>query len=816
MRSYYYLTSGVAVIDMKDGNFLFKSDTLAVKLGGASTVFLVQHILPLLNGNNELNDVCALVEKIARDDLKQNLDKLVKAGVLRCSENSISNSNKGEKSAPFFNNFLDTIGYTRQETLDILSKAKIAVLGLEAHGTQTVLALLQSGITNLKLVDPFLCDDGYHQTFPFIDNVDGSRQEVLKRYLEQKYPAASVEVFNHENLTKETLTTFVQDCSLLICCFDSGFASAFYWTNQISVNNKIPALYASIKGHICFIGPFVIPEKTACYMCYMMRLVAAQEDFEEAMLYEEYLNDKKSPSFNIRSVLPGALNYTAATLSSEVLKFLFAFGPLSLPDKVLEYNTITFESKTHNLIVKPDCPVCQKKNDSRIHYSIPELIKAHDPSNLGNLLKDLTSERIGIIKQLETVPKDISEPPLPFVYMAALANHTFLPKDQHQKLNCSGKGMDRLSAQISAGGEAVERYSGTVYAFNEVIYRSYDSLSDRALNPQQLVLYAPEQYKNSAFSPFDPKAEIGWVNAFSLINNESIYIPAQSTILNYKVQKKEEYLCQATSNGLAAGSSMLNAILSAAGEVIERDAFMIAWHNQLPCKRVNPLTHPSNEVSELYLAYQRRGVELQLYKIPTDTPLHVFMGIGVQMKGDGPAAVVGLGADFSAIKAAKGALLEVGQVRPAFKQRLRLPQTQDRLKQLLDDPKNVEELEDHDLLYGVPDKMAAFDFLFNQHEVDFDWESEEEKSPQEQLELLTDFFMQQNSDFIYFNLTPPDMRQFGLFTARVILPDFQPIHFGYNNIRLGGNRLFELPKKLGFRVTRTPISELNMNPHPLA
>ena len=83
MRSYYYLTPGVAVIDMKDGNFLFKSDTLAVKLGGASTVFLVQHILPLLNGKNELNDVCALVEKIARDDLKQNLDKLVKAGVLR-------------------------------------------------------------------------------------------------------------------------------------------------------------------------------------------------------------------------------------------------------------------------------------------------------------------------------------------------------------------------------------------------------------------------------------------------------------------------------------------------------------------------------------------------------------------------------------------------------------------------------------------------------------------------------------------------------------------------------------------------------------
>lgn len=815
MNLYYYFSPDIAVIDMKDGNILFKSDTLAVKLGGESTLFLVEQVLPLLNGQNDIEHVCAVIKNISTQDLVDNLNYLVKAGVLLCSDkphNTIPTSG----GLPFFNNFLAATNNNTPEVLKTLINCKIAIIGLEAHGTQTAITLLQSGITNFKLIDPFASNDGYQTNFPFLNSNEISRQQSLKNYLQQNNTTINVEILPEQNVTKENLEEFVQDCHLLIVCADKGFSSAFYWVNQISIAKKIPALYASIKGHVCLIGPFVIPEKTSCYMCYKMRYVAAQEDFEEAMLYEEYLNNKKEPAFDNRCILPGAINYTAAILSAEVLKYLFSFAPLSLPDKVLEYNTLNFETIQHKLLQKPDCPVCQKKKIERIHYSTAELIQLHTPSNLGNLLQAITSAHIGIIKQLAIVPKDITEPALPLVYMAILANHNFLPKDQHSKLNCSGKGMDKLSATISAAGEAVERYSGTMYFAQEVIYNSYSKMAATALHPKELVLYLDEQYGDIPFSPFAEDIEIGWVKAFSLINNKPIYIPAQSTVLNYNMQNKQEYLCQATSNGLAAGSSLLNAILAAAGEIIERDAFMIAWHNELPCKRINPLTHPASDVKEFYNACLRRGVELQLYKIPTDTPLHVFMGIGVQIKGNGPSITVGLGADFDAAKAARGALLEVGQVRPAFKQRLRLPKTQERLKQLLNDQKNVEDLEDHDLLYGVPDKLAAFDFLFKQPITDFNWQTKEEKTPELQLQSLISFCKAANSNFIYFNLTPTDMQQIGLYTAKVIITDFQPIHFGYKNIRLGGNRLFELPQQLGFRNRRVTVNEINSNPHPLA
>jgi ribosomal protein S12 methylthiotransferase accessory factor len=60
------------------------------------------------------------------------------------------------------------------------------------------------------------------------------------------------------------------------------------------------------------------------------------------------------------------------------------------------------------------------------------------------------------------------------------------------------------------------------------------------------------------------------------------------------------------------------------------------------------------------------------------------------------------------------------------------------------------------------------------------------------------------------------MQQLGLHTVRAILPGFQPIHFGWNDVRLAGERLYDLPRRLGFTTARTTPAHLNDDPHPLA
>jgi ribosomal protein S12 methylthiotransferase accessory factor len=81
---------------------------------------------------------------------------------------------------------------------------------------------------------------------------------------------------------------------------------------------------------------------------------------------------------------------------------------------------------------------------------------------------------------------------------------------------------------------------------------------------------------------------------------------------------------------------------------------------------------------------------------------------------------------------------------------------------------------------------------------------------------LTDHFQTKGADLLYFNLTTSDLDDIGLHTARVIIPGFQPIDFGWKERRLGGERLYELPQRLGLRSRRQTLEDLNPRPHPIS
>ena len=63
------------------------------------------------------------------------------------------------------------------------------------------------------------------------------------------------------------------------------------------------------------------------------------------------------------------------------------------------------------------------------------------------------------------------------------------------------------------------------------------------------------------------------------------------------------------------------------------------------------------------------------------------------------------------------------------------------------------------------------------------------------------------------NLTSPDLAGLGLAVCRVVVPGYQPLHPGHALRALGGDRLFEVPQKLGYRgIPRG--SAANPLPHP--
>jgi ribosomal protein S12 methylthiotransferase accessory factor len=268
-----------------------------------------------------------------------------------------------------------------------------------------------------------------------------------------------------------------------------------------------------------------------------------------------------------------------------------------------------------------------------------------------------------------------------------------------------------------------------------------------------------------------------------------------------------------SSNGLAAGSTLRDAVLGAIYEVLERDAVLIVWMSRLPARRFEAEAHPDGDVRRLARAYRRRGVELALYELPTDHPVTVVAAIAFQVGGyGGPFATVGLGADLDPPAAARAAALEVGQVRPTFRERTRSRDAA-RIAELVADPAKTTTLEDHALLYADPSMASAFDFLEGGRA---DWPDRAEPEGVDPLARIVEHFRGVEQDLLYVNLTPPDLEPLGLFTARVLLPGFQPIWFGERERRLGGRRLYELPWRLGLRDAPTRFESFNPLPHPIA
>jgi ribosomal protein S12 methylthiotransferase accessory factor len=413
-------------------------------------------------------------------------------------------------------------------------------------------------------------------------------------------------------------------------------------------------------------------------------------------------------------------------------------------------------------------------------------------------------------------PKDGSEPRLPIVYRAVASNYPSLSDASDEMLVSHGKGWTADDAFASALGEAVEHYSSSIWHPEEILYAPRPKLDGPSLDPRELVLYAAEQYAALPYSPYSDGTSLGWLKARSLVTDELTYVPALAVFMHYQVPAPEELLFPVTSNGLATGATLPEAVLAAACELLERDAFMITWLNQLPCLGVDLCNHPDPQVVAFQELMRRRDVEIRLLRLPVDHPCHVFMALAVEPGGRGPAVVVGLGADIDAARAAGKAVLELGQIRPGFRRSMRQAETRAQIDDLIADPMRVKTMHDHALLYTGTEMLPAFAFMLEQPIEPFDWRAGAGLAPGEKLRLLAGHLGAQGQDLLYVNLTPPDMQKLGLFTVRAIIPGSQPIHFGRRERRLGGARLFELPVRLGLASAPRAPDQLNPYPHPFA
>ena len=331
------------------------------------------------------------------------------------------------------------------------------------------------------------------------------------------------------------------------------------------------------------------------------------------------------------------------------------------------------------------------------------------------------------------------------------------------------------------------------------------------------MLYSEEQYSSQSFkyARFSSDASLAWIEGVSLLSNKRVFVPAVGVYLYYSPINHHDYLFSGTSNGLAAGNTYEMALRNALLEVLERDAFLATWLCRSPMPKIELDSISNLSTKSLIDAYKRRGINLHVNALMLDTKIPTFMTTAIDTSGNGPCAVVGLATDPDVEAGVLKSILEVGQLRPHLKRQMRSLSYQDTMRKL-ENLENVKTIEDHELFYTSTKNLHCFDFLRNGN----NYMRLEElpsfvASPADQLWYCIKNISKTGSDMISINLTTPEIAELGLFVVRAIVTEFQPIHFGYNETRLGGKRLFEISRILGYSNNTLSAEDLNGYPHPL-
>jgi ribosomal protein S12 methylthiotransferase accessory factor len=443
---------------------------------------------------------------------------------------------------------------------------------------------------------------------------------------------------------------------------------------------------------------------------------------------------------------------------------------------------------------------------------------AFEPERILGLLPRLVSARTGLIKSLAPVKPAPTEPKL-FSFFAALADPLQIPALAHSWYG-TGIGLTPEEALGATIGEALERYSLFTNRLRPAatVKATYPEVAEWAIAPFQFARCSDSEYArcpdwNLKLTPYDPATRYNWVWGYSLTRRQPVLVPATQVYWTHPFEPAQCFVLPGSS-GTSLGQSLLQASLQGLYEVVERDAFMIAWLNRLAMPRLDlaALAAGSKPVAAVVQAAEGAFVELHLNNLTTDLGIPVILAICYNRGQRQPGLVVGASCNLDPQKAVSKALLEALHCRIFFSGAFRRSAgLTGPLK-----PEQVTTRDEHVALYTQPEMVSALDF-FRQAPQLQTWEHLPDHLPagenRSRLEFCLARLLEAGMEAVVVDITVPEVRDMGYWVVRVLVPQAQPLNFGPVR-NLNSSRLYHVPVKLGYRSQPALEEALNPWPHP--
>lgn len=372
-------------------------------------------------------------------------------------------------------------------------------------------------------------------------------------------------------------------------------------------------------------------------------------------------------------------------------------------------------------------------------------------------------------------------------------------------------------------GEAIERYSlqHSYCKAEDLVQSSFKALHKPKVDIFKLAGFSDSERKTSTAPyrfEFTQDDMFIWVPVNRMGFKERFYAPWQwfsFSHLNSATRKKglnEPLLTPPISTGAAAGQTVEKAILAGLLEVIERDAFMIYWLQQVQAKKIDLNKIKNDEIQNLMQLAVDYRLELHMLYLQTDVPVHTISLVIVDRSGIGPAVNVSAKTGFDIVQmivdlmqdmlAHRGLSYELSNGFPDMVDVAASELTHVSRMLYWHNPKQIPDIEH--FLAGDPcilDDLPVY---------------ETESTTLDHLAHLCIWFAKKDYPVYYREIISPKLKELseGVSVVVVKVPDMQPLYLEEQLKATGGARLQAVPKELGLSTWYEKHGEYYKVPHP--
>ena len=444
-----------------------------------------------------------------------------------------------------------------------------------------------------------------------------------------------------------------------------------------------------------------------------------------------------------------------------------------------------------------------KKN--AVPFNKPELL---DLCIIAEKLK-----KAGVIDYYYKMKRPSDEPPL-YAWSAKIASTR---GTEHS--GSGGSASSERLALTATLAEAVERhiwFEKTDY-FTSPTVGTASKLAQKGsiLDPERFAGFSETQRKQIGSLRLSPNSEYLWIRGHSWVSGKSVWVPAQAVSGDRELREErkkagEPFILSHSTNGLATGQGREQAVLSGALELIERDAYVVMWLNQLtlPQLDLQALCAQNNTLADLIEKTKQYRLNVSAVRMLTDAPTYAVCVVVEDTTGNVPKVMIGMRADKNLAYATEKALLEALRIRiTARSMQERPPEDWSPAKKALD----IGHMDR--LLYWMTDNRSERLRFLTQGPVQHFAEPWEQDSDVEHLERIVGWARAKGYEFASVAMTHAKSNVTPWHIEKVIVPELQQIYLHERTRNLGGKRLSEIPTLFGYTARAEPYLD---DPHPFA